>query len=58
MEILHLFGGVSYSMDVNGTNISGKTFTPTESGNIDVTLYATDIALNTRSKKSCIFFYI
>ncbi|MCI5745760.1 MAG: Ig-like domain-containing protein [Erysipelotrichaceae bacterium] len=49
-EAYDLFGGVSYSMNVNGTNISGKTFTPAESGNIDVTLYATDLALNTSSK--------
>lgn len=49
-EAYDLFGNVQYSLNVNDTILSGKSFTPTESGTIEVTLLATDLAGNTSSK--------
>ncbi len=45
-----LFSGVDYSMVVGDETISGKTFTPTTTGEVTVTLVATDAAGNKGSK--------
>ena len=45
-EAYDFFGGVSYSLRIGEDIIEGKTFTPTEGGELTVTLVAKDLAGN------------
>lgn len=50
-EAFDLFGIVNYSLDIDGTIIEGKTFTPSEAGDLVVKLVATDAAGNFATKE-------
>ena len=49
-EAYDFFGGVSYSLRIGEDIIEGKTFTPTEGGELTVTLVAKDLAGNETTK--------
>ena len=49
-EAYDFFGGVTYSLIIGEETIEGKTFTPTEDGEVAVKLVATDLAGNTATK--------
>ena len=49
-EAYDFFGGVTYSLIIGDETIEGKTFTPTEDGEMSVTLVASDLAGNKATK--------
>ena len=50
-EAFDFFGGVTYSLEIGNETIEGKTFTPTQSGDLLVTLVAKDAAGNEARKE-------
>ena len=50
-EAFDFFGSVSYSLEIGDETIQGKTFTPSQAGDLSVTLVATDAAGNEARKE-------